>query len=108
MTAEAGGIQDTRNTIGAPNFDGTDANWESWRVKFAACADLANMGAHLDVVAEQTSFITHDGLDANSVTISKSSRLAHPEVRRQSSISGFLGSLALWIGNMESARRRRA
>ena len=33
--------------------------------------DLANMGAHLDVAAEQTSCITHDGLDANSVTISK-------------------------------------
>ena len=29
------------------------------------------MGAHLDVAAEQTFFITHDGLDANSVTISK-------------------------------------
>ena len=29
------------------------------------------MGAHLDVAAEQTSFITNDGLDANSVTISK-------------------------------------
>ena len=29
------------------------------------------MGAHLGVAAEQTSFITHDGLDANSATISK-------------------------------------
>ena len=71
MTAEAGGIMDSRNTIGVPIFDGTDADWESWRVKFEAYADLANMGAHLDVPAEQTSFITHDGLDANSATISK-------------------------------------
>ena len=36
-----------------------------------ACADLAKMGAHLDVAAEQTSFITHDGQDANSVARSK-------------------------------------
>ena len=40
-------------------------------MKFESYADLANMGSHLDVAAEQTSFITHDGLDANSVTISK-------------------------------------
>ena len=40
-------------------------------MKFKAYADLANMGAHLDVAAEQTSFITHDGLDSNSVTMSK-------------------------------------
>ena len=33
MTAEAGGILDTRNAIGVPIFDGTDAKWESWRVK---------------------------------------------------------------------------
>ena len=71
MTAEVGGILDTRNTMGVQIFDGTDANWESWRVDFEAFADLANMGAHLDVAAEQTSFITHVGLDANSVTISR-------------------------------------
>ena len=40
-------------------------------MKFEVYADLAKMGAHLDLAAEQTSFITHDGLDANSVTISK-------------------------------------
>ena len=40
-------------------------------MEFEAYADLAKMGAHLDVAAEQTSFITHDGLDAKSVTISK-------------------------------------
>ena len=64
MTAEAGGILDIRNTTGVPIFDGTDANWESWRVKFEAYADLANMEARL----------THGGLDANSVTISKTVR----------------------------------
>ena len=53
VTAEAGGILDTRNTIGVPIYDGADAKWESWRVKFEALADLANMGAHLDVAAEQ-------------------------------------------------------
>ena len=37
-------------------------------MKFEAYADLANMGAHLDVAAGQTSFIKHDGPDANSVT----------------------------------------
>ena len=29
------------------------------------------MGQHLDVAAEQTSFLKHDGLDANSLTISR-------------------------------------
>ena len=71
LTADAGSILDTRNTIGVPIFDGTDANCEGWRVTLEACADLANMGSHLDVAAEQTSFITHDCLDANSVTITK-------------------------------------
>ena len=55
MAAETGGILDTRNTIGVSNFDGTDANWKRWRVKFEAYADLANMGAYLGVAAEQTS-----------------------------------------------------
>ena len=40
-------------------------------MKFEAYADLAKKGAHLDVAAEQTSFITHDGLEANSVTTNK-------------------------------------
>ena len=71
MPAEAGDILDTRSTVGVPIFDGTGADWESSRVEFEAHADLANMGAHLDVAAEQTSFITHDGLDANRVTMSK-------------------------------------
>ena len=71
LTAEAGGILDTRNTIGVPIFDCTDANWESWRVKFEACADLANVGSNLDVASAQTSIITHDGLDVNSVAMSK-------------------------------------
>ena len=37
-------------------------------MKFEAFADLANMGAHLDVAAGQTSFIKLGGPDANSVT----------------------------------------
>ena len=45
MTPEAGGILDTRNTIGVPIFDGTDANWERWRVKFEASADWAKCGS---------------------------------------------------------------
>ena len=62
-------------------------------MKFETYADLANMGAHLDVAADQTSFIKHDGLDAKQFdNKTSSSRLAHHEVRRQSSISGFLGS----------------
>ena len=56
VAAEAGGIFNTRNTIDIPNFDGTDANSESWWVKFEAYADLAGLGAHLDVAAEQTAF----------------------------------------------------
>ena len=40
MVAETGGILDTRNTIGVPNFDGTDANWESWRVKVRGVCGL--------------------------------------------------------------------
>ena len=72
MAAEAGGILDTRNTSGIQNFDGTDANWESWRVKFAAYAYLAGVGAFLDVAAEQTAFIMKQGLDAAVVLVSKS------------------------------------
>ena len=62
---------DTRNTTGVPNFNRVDANWESWRVELKAYADLANMGAHLDVAEEQTSFIKHDGLDGNNVTMTR-------------------------------------
>ena len=40
-------------------------------MKFEAYADLASLEVHPDVAAEQTSFITHDALDANSVTMSK-------------------------------------
>ena len=40
-------------------------------MKFEAYADLANMGTHLDVAAEQSSFIRHDGLDDKSLLISK-------------------------------------
>ena len=40
-------------------------------MKFEAYADLVNMGTHLDVAAEQSSFIRHDGLDDNSLLISK-------------------------------------
>ena len=46
MPAEAGGILHTRNTIGITNLDGTDANWENWRVKFEASAGLAKMAFH--------------------------------------------------------------
>ena len=73
-------------------------------MKFESFADLANMGTHLDVAADQTSFIKHDGLDAIQFDNKlNSSRLAHHEVRRQSSISGFLDSLTLWIGSVASA-----
>ena len=33
MSAAKGGILDTINTFGFPDFDGTDANLESWRVQ---------------------------------------------------------------------------
>ena len=71
MAAEAGGILDTRNIVGIPNFGGTDANWDRWRVKFEAYADLAGIGAHLDAAEEQTVFITNEGLDANAVLVSR-------------------------------------
>ena len=71
MSADASGILDTRSTIGTPNFDRSDANWESWRVKFEAYADPANKGTHLNAAAEQSLFIRHDGLDDNSLLISK-------------------------------------
>ena len=43
-------------------------------MKFEAYADLVNMGTHLDFAAEQSSFIRHDGLDDNSLLISKTVR----------------------------------
>ena len=61
MAAEASGILDTGNTSGIPNFDGTDANWGSWRVQFEAYAHLAGLGAHLDIAAEQAAFIKDGG-----------------------------------------------
>ena len=36
-------------------------------MKFEAYADLANMGTHLDVTAEQSSFISHDLLICKTV-----------------------------------------
>ena len=71
MAAEAGGIPDRRHTNGIPNFDGADAKWESWRVKFEVYADLAGVGAHLDIAAEKTAYITNDGLDAGAVLVSR-------------------------------------
>ena len=69
MAAEAGGILDTS---GIQNVDGTDANWESWRVKFAAYACLAGTGALLDIAAEQTVFIVNQCLDAAAILVSRS------------------------------------
>ena len=74
MSADAGGFLDTRNTTGTPNFNRSYANWESWRVKFEAYADLANKGTHLNAAAEQSSFIRHDDLDDNSLLISQTVR----------------------------------
>ena len=69
--AGAGSILDTRNTIGVQSFDGTAANWESCRMKYDASPDLARMGAHLDLAAEQTAFIMGEGLEAPSMLVSK-------------------------------------
>ena len=77
LLVEEGDILDTTNTIGIPNFDGSDANWEGWRVKFEAYAALANVGTHLDVAAKKSSFI--------SLLVSKNgSCLAFHEMRKQS------------------------
>ena len=70
MSADAGGILDIKNTTGISNFDSSDANWESWRMRFEAQAGLANMVTHLDVAAEQSFFVRHDGLYDNSLLIS--------------------------------------
>ena len=40
-------------------------------MKFEAYADLAGMGAHLDVAAEQTALIKHEALDANGLLVSR-------------------------------------
>ena len=106
MTAAAGGILDKRNTIGAPIFDGPDANWESWRVKFEAHGDLANMRARLDVAAEQTSFITHDGLDTNSVTISKTVHVLVSLVPRRFGLAAWRVFKEGCEGKVEIGQRR--
>ena len=50
-----------------PDFDGTDANWENWRCKL----DLGGIGARLEIAAEQTAFITNEGVDALAVVVSR-------------------------------------
>ena len=107
MTVEAGDILGTNNTIGVPNFDGTDANWERWRVQFEAYADLAQMGAHLDVAAEQTSFIKHDGLDANSLTMNRtvhSSLISRCEGKALSLVSLVLRRFRLEVWRVPKER----
>ena len=79
MSADASGILDTRNTIRTPNFDGSDANWESWRAKFETYAGLAKR----TLLQNSKSFIRHDGLDDNSLlTIKTDSCPAHHESAR--------------------------
>ena len=59
-------------------------------------ADLANMGAHLDVAAEQTPLITHDGRPhTNSFTVSKNVHVLIITTceGEAPSISGFLDAL---------------
>ena len=79
-------------------------------MQFEAYADLANMGAHLDVASEQTPLITHDGrLHTNSFTVSK---IVHVLIittceGEALSISGFLDSSTLWIGSEASAEEAR-
>ena len=76
-------------------------------MEFEAYADLAKLGARLDVAAEQISFITHDGLDANSVTMSKTVHaLLITKCKGKALISSFLGSPTLWIGSVASAQER--
>ena len=64
----------------------------NWRVKFEVYADLANMGAHLDVAEEQTYFIKHEGLEAISLTITKTVHSLLITKRRRSTVSGSLVS----------------
>ena len=71
MAAEESGIGTHGTQLESRSSTVLTQTGRVWRVKFEAYADLAKMGAHLDVAAEQLSFITHDGLDTNSVTISK-------------------------------------
>ena len=53
MTAEAGGILDTRNTTGIPIT--STLGWD----------------AHLDIAADHTAFMTNAGLDTPSVLVSR-------------------------------------
>ena len=62
MAAEAGGTLDTRNTIKLGKL-----------ASKARGADLAGMGAHLDVAAEKTAFVKHDGSDAKFTLCSSQS-----------------------------------
>ena len=74
MSVEAGGILDTRNAIGIPNFDGSDANLESWRVRFGASADVANMGRTQTLLQNSHHSSDTHGLDDNSLLMSKTVR----------------------------------
>ena len=65
------------------------------------------MGAHLDAAAEQTSFIRHDGLDANSVAISSTVcalLVTKCEGKALSLVS--LSPRHFWIGSVASAQGR--
>ena len=56
---------------GIQNLDGTDGNLGNRGAHCEARADLAGMGAHLDIAAEQSSFITNADLDALAVLASR-------------------------------------
>ena len=55
----AASVIDTRNTISVPTFDGSDANWDAWRTKFEAYADLTGVGNYLEAAEAETDFISN-------------------------------------------------
>ena len=76
-------------------------NWKSWRVKFEAYADLARVGAHLDIAVEQTALIKHAGLDRNNLLVSGT---VHALLITRS--DGKAGTSTSWTRSVVSAQGR--
>ena len=63
---------DTKLDLRTPSFDGNDAAWESWSLKFEAYCELVGMTSQMGIAAAQAAPIDLSGMSDVSLELTKS------------------------------------
>ena len=73
---------DTKLDLRTPSFDGNDAAWESWSLKFEAYCELVGMTSQMDIAAAQSAPIDLASMsDINLILTEVALRLAGQQDR---------------------------